>query len=272
MDSKIPKASSLKKPTASMIPSSTYFHFHNTKGNSKINSLSTNNNELEKQPLSEINRNFIDFKFRSKSPEIVSNRKEAPKLRRSKSACELRSNMTTNKRAPTSIDLVPNKRIRLGTAMKAGPKTGNILKTSASAKVKPIMIETQAKRTALLSSIKSSSTTTVNKVSSVRSTSSSLASKDSKSSKESESKSSTLSRTRKPPPYDFKARFTILLETHKELKEKHSKVQATINELEEKNSVLEVNNQELQDEVGTLNEKLSKVQKELDNADRKSVV
>ncbi|CAO1376761.1 unnamed protein product [Diamesa serratosioi] len=232
MDSRIPKPSMLPKPKA---VNSNFFDFNKTKNenDSKVDKVESMFDQ--KKPLSEINnKNFSQFRFknqRAKSPDIALSKSKSfvvPKLRKSKSALDLTEKMAiANKRLQPAMETVPTKRFKGGPLNKQFP------------------IKTQEKKTAILNTLKSSSTTTTLKkltastqVKPVPVMTSKILTKTPGTKVVVVASTKNIA-TNRPAPYDFKARHALLLEKFNTLKAKHAETQEQINTLEETNEKLE---------------------------------
>lgn len=177
-----------------------------------------------------------------------------PKLRKSKSAIDLTEKMTiANKRVQPSLETVPTKRFKAG---------GGLIS-------KQFPIRTQEKKTAILNTLKSSSTTsTIKKIpasTQVKSTST-IASRilaKTPGTKVVVAASSKNIVANRPAPYDFKARHALLLEKFNTLKAKNTETQEQLNTLEETNEKLEQNEKALALKLNTAETELQVVLNEL---------
>lgn len=177
-----------------------------------------------------------------------------PKLRKSKSAIDLTEKMTiANKRVQPSLETVPTKRFKAG---------GGLI-------IKQFPIRTLEKKTAILNTLKSSSTTsTIKKLpaSTQMKSTSTIASKilakipGTKVVVAASSKNIAVNR---PAPYDFKARHALLLEKFNTLKSKNTETQEQLNTLEETNEKLEQSEKAMALKLNTAETKLQIVLNEL---------
>lgn len=191
--------------------------------------------------------------------------KEEPKMRRSKSAVDLRQgasagviSKTGTKRFQPTMENIPSKRLKTA-----------VTKTIARP---PLNIKTQEKKNAIMSTIKStiastslvSKTTVTLKKPLVKSSSASASVSTAKIVKPAVTKSAVTAGTKniaKPriAPYDFKARFHDLKERYDTLKSKSEQQQEQICSLEEQSDSFGSREKELLDKIEKIEQELSDV-------------
>lgn len=207
--------------------------------------------------MTEISNNALgQFKFtRAKSPDMRTKPAEEPKLRRSKSALDLRSNKPTFKRTQPAIENIPSKRF----------KPGGITKPQLHAN--PLSKPSELKRKAIASVIKSSTntlTSVVNKKPLIKSSSTDsamtrkLPARTAAANKTVPPSSAPTKPATKPkiPPYDFKARFHDIKERYDTLKAKSDQQKEHITSLEEQVESFDSRERELLDKIEKIEQEL----------------
>lgn len=245
MESRLPKPTNTKRPLGAISKAISILPMDRLKSNSTIiknNSNSTNH--LNALPLSRDLVNFgnatstISRSRRVGSPDLISKTLNRVKLRRSKSACDIRDVVRPLKRAEPTLAPIPAKLARIG-----------LLKNtcSTSTTIRPNM----RNRNASADSILNSNISTL--PSDLKKNQNAIANK-------------TTSINKRIPPYDYKARFNDLLEKHKILKEKHEEIKtqlATYDSLPEQFEASE-------NQVFTLTETLKNVNSEIECLQRQT--
>ena len=175
-------------------------------------------------------------------------------MRKSKSALDLTEKMTiANKRYQPSMETVPSKRFKVG---------GGLLN-------KQFPIKTQEKKTAILNTLKSSSTmSTLKKLPATTQVKSNsiMASRilaKTPATKVVVASSTKNIATNRPAPYDFKARHALLLEKFNTLKTKNTETQQEITALEETNEKLEQSEKAMALKLSTAEKELQELLKEM---------
>lgn len=221
-------------------------------------------NECSSNLLEINNRALASFKFtsnrRAKSPDFVRTQPVQPKLRRSRSAMEMRSEPLKGgvKRFQPTLDTIPNKRLKpAGFSQPLKP-------------LKPLPIKTQEKKTAIMNTLKSSSSSNVltlanKKPPLTKSISSGPTASKFKTTaakppiaaaKAPVSAASKNIAKPRPAPYDFKAKHALLLEKFNILKAKNEEQKEQLSTLEEQNEAADFKEQELVSKLETVEQEL----------------
>lgn len=203
---------------------------------------------------------------RARTPDFISAPIALPKIRRSKSAMDLRAdrNKTGVKRLQSGVDTISSKRFKTAGPSESLPirsqekkaLIASTLKSSSSSNV----LVTQAKKIALTKS--SSNGASTSKFAISKAPVSSKTTAPAKPTIQAKVAPKNIVTNRRPAPYDFKSRHALLLEKFNDLKAKHEVQKEQMSSMEEQNEAYEHKENELTNKLEAVEQELFEAKEE----------